>query len=889
MNADHKLRSGVFELSAISSENSTEIQHSLNNILQTDLSQILSEVFEEVCDENQRIKIETLDLDLGDIALHSFEADVKSKLKQELRLQLRRLIEIQAFSDNIKVEYDSNDQIITESLEFYLKNGFLPWNSYSDLHNESDLVRYLEQVIINNPVLIRELIRKEIEYKSSLNRLFQLFPSPDKWIDFCFQINSSSAIQRHKSKWKEILFFISKRLPSNIKSSLFRISGYNMIRVNSDKEQRIFFIEQIRELIIDLQKENSLTYNSIGKIVDVLEKHDNLKTHDENHHSEIKVLVNDAIDTIVRRTESESLVKKELSFSKLENFPADQVQRKKIIENYSFDNLIKLIAEREPFISRDLAELNNVLSRVNISGLKSEALKLALKEAIFKAVFRKVDFGEIIKLENILKEVFVILAPGNIPLQQQYIRNIIHLVTSDKGSQSLRKSIDNVSIDLNDGKLVTNAPNDIQHDFRMYLSTGVISRNNNFGGIYIDEKSTRISEIILIGFREYIMDLAQVFRSMTKPELITAFQRIEIDLEDEFKGEIIKRISKIMAPQVVLIAQSLLTVPESLLTESQKEIITSKILKDFELVNVQVNKWARESKKPVVINLKLDEFLSKFIQESRFEAIKFFKQIPTRTLNFIKQEVAPEALQQMLEELDILPENLFGFDIKNIKGLKEETSQTSSSSDQQESSDQEESRLQEKNRESDKNEIRKKSESGYPIDDQEIIKDPIFIKNAGIVLLAPYLTRLFDLTGLLGNKKEFSSNYHQEKACYLMHYLATGLEEGKEYMMTLNKLIAGIPLGVPFVENIVLDEKDKETADGLLKGVISNWTALKKSSPENLRGSFLLREGKLTHNDKFWDLRVEERGYDLLIDKVPWSFKVIRFPWMNKPIHVTWR
>ena len=71
--------------------------------------------------------------------------------------------------------------------------------------------------------------------------------------------------------------------------------------------------------------------------------------------------------------------------------------------------------------------------------------------------------------------------------------------------------------------------------------------------------------------------------------------------------------------------------------------------------------------------------------------------------------------------------------------------------------------------------------------------------------------------------------------------------------------------------------------------MIQHWTALRSTSPDALRGTFLARPGKLSRRpDGDWLLQVEPLSYDILLDQLPWGISMIQLPWMPQMLRVEW-
>lgn len=164
-----------------------------------------------------------------------------------------------------------------------------------------------------------------------------------------------------------------------------------------------------------------------------------------------------------------------------------------------------------------------------------------------------------------------------------------------------------------------------------------------------------------------------------------------------------------------------------------------------------------------------------------------------------------------------------------------------------------------------------------------------FIDNSGLVLLAPFLPRLFSMFELTEEGK-FKNRKAQIKGIFLTQYAVFGGDgEFPEYQMQLNKLLVNFKTGIPIPRKSNLTDDEKSTVDGMLEGVIQNWGRLGETSISGLREGFLRREGRLEEQEDNHLLTVESKGFDMLLDYVPWNFRTIKFSWMKKAIQVKWR
>lgn len=163
----------------------------------------------------------------------------------------------------------------------------------------------------------------------------------------------------------------------------------------------------------------------------------------------------------------------------------------------------------------------------------------------------------------------------------------------------------------------------------------------------------------------------------------------------------------------------------------------------------------------------------------------------------------------------------------------------------------------------------------------------MLVENAGLCLFAPYLDLFFSNLGYL-DKGRFKSAGHVCKGIFLLHYIVTGQCKAPEYLLSLNKLFCGIPPGTPVPREVRISKKERREADDLIRSVITNWTSLKNTSAEGLRGSFLCRKGIIRDHGAYLVLQVERKEYDILLNGVSWGYSIIKLPWMKKHIQVEW-
>lgn len=161
----------------------------------------------------------------------------------------------------------------------------------------------------------------------------------------------------------------------------------------------------------------------------------------------------------------------------------------------------------------------------------------------------------------------------------------------------------------------------------------------------------------------------------------------------------------------------------------------------------------------------------------------------------------------------------------------------------------------------------------------------IYIENAGLVLLHPFFPQFFSALKVV----EGSTVTEPERALCLLHFLATGQPIAPEYQLVLPKILCNQPLTSPVDTPVQLTITEQVEAEALLNAVINHWNVLKSTSIDGLRGTFILRAGKLTlRDDGDWLLQVENQSFDILLNQLPWGFGAVKLPWMTSMLWVEW-
>lgn len=162
--------------------------------------------------------------------------------------------------------------------------------------------------------------------------------------------------------------------------------------------------------------------------------------------------------------------------------------------------------------------------------------------------------------------------------------------------------------------------------------------------------------------------------------------------------------------------------------------------------------------------------------------------------------------------------------------------------------------------------------------------ESIFINNAGLVIVAPFLPILFARLHLA----EEGKMAQPATAVKLLYYLVTGADDAAEFELVLPKILCGIEISEVIDTDVILTVEQKTEADNLLSSAIEHWNILKNTSIDGLREAFLQREGKLSFQNDTWLLQVEQKPYDMLLQQIPWNINMLKLSWMNYMLRTEW-
>ncbi|HEY8207150.1 MAG TPA: contractile injection system tape measure protein [Myxococcaceae bacterium] len=167
--------------------------------------------------------------------------------------------------------------------------------------------------------------------------------------------------------------------------------------------------------------------------------------------------------------------------------------------------------------------------------------------------------------------------------------------------------------------------------------------------------------------------------------------------------------------------------------------------------------------------------------------------------------------------------------------------------------------------------------------------DEIYVDDAGLVILWPFLERFFVRIGLVQEEeRRFLGEGAAIQAVALLEALVTADPEPLELRVPLPKLLCGRELESGFALERPLAPEQLAEGDLLLTAAIDRARVLGELSIAGFRTTFLQRRGALSTRNGAWLLQVERQAPDALLDRFPWSWSWVKLPWMPDPLQVEW-
>ncbi|MFM9984369.1 MAG: contractile injection system tape measure protein [Flavobacteriales bacterium] len=165
--------------------------------------------------------------------------------------------------------------------------------------------------------------------------------------------------------------------------------------------------------------------------------------------------------------------------------------------------------------------------------------------------------------------------------------------------------------------------------------------------------------------------------------------------------------------------------------------------------------------------------------------------------------------------------------------------------------------------------------------------DMISVANAGLILIHPFIPTLLKKLNYT-NGIDFHLPEDKERALCMFSRLVSPQSDPLEYNLTLPKILCSYPLDHSPRLAWEPDRDEEAEIQSLFDAIRQQWLAMKNTSNDGLRTTFLQRSGSLIESEDFWNLKIEPTSIDILLQTLPWGMGYMKYPWMKKPIKIEW-
>lgn len=169
----HLIHEQVLDLQFSNQADAERWQAGAGSAFRQHILPLLDRYLNELCDTETMIRIDTLEINLGELNPQRLFPDFEEKAGRLLKEKLAEAIRMERYANNPeKVITKTHSQI--ELLRFYLRTASLPW--WADARNPGILKDSVEQLLRQQPAALLSLLRDAVEKEAHLKRLIYSLP-----------------------------------------------------------------------------------------------------------------------------------------------------------------------------------------------------------------------------------------------------------------------------------------------------------------------------------------------------------------------------------------------------------------------------------------------------------------------------------------------------------------------------------------------------------------------------------------------------------------------------------------------------------------------------------------------------------------------------------------
>jgi len=858
----HKIRTQSIEMNVSPKHDTFMLHRRCSDLLSGPLEKVMEEVCNDLIPRGIHLRLDTLTLDMGDVQLPVLERELPVRVREKLTSILSDLIQKENREGHSPIAEISPDKLEEELLIVYLRTGATPW--WCATEPDFSLEKLINRMATQTPDQLCQVLKTELQNPIYRKRLIL---QCSKQV-----IRGIAKVLNDNIENIEFEFWLSEKIGNSIGYSHEHVlSEYLKYLVPKEKLDRTW-----GEYLINLAvEENPSSLESIPGIIDEaptnyrtnLEKvwykylsetgkvAEKRKVRDEEIEamqvSELWLMPSKEVEANIRSLNREKLISF-LTYNLVHGIGTiDWIER---IDDKKLEEIV-LALKSQNVDSREVTFLIPLLERVRIPGIAFHSLRKSIwKAALLNAIPNRdtsnffLSALELISIESgkSLDEIVVLvsLTLNETPEKNDYAESYLRQLTGENKVEA-----------KSDNKELTVFPPDVEVDALIADFQQAVKHSN------LEVVEQLIRKILLLR-----SSINKKHRENLQNTLCgNTFENIIQHLDHSRLMSLADFLDSENAGKLIPVIPDFLTVCSVYEENFAKDQVSGAFV-------IQVKAWLWQSiwlaKESINEVRWVREHLEKIASFSRVShdkvAIRFSKITSILTSEgFTFSSAFNSAMSELekskqFEELNHKNELDISINLNNQELEWDQKLTMTLAGDFMEEH------------------FKNDPEQEY------------FIQNSGLILLASFLPAFFRNVGLLNESKAFTDENSRIRAIHLSQFLLTGASQPPEHLLTLNKVICGLPLYEPIPTRLSISEEEKKEAAELLTSVIANWSVLKNTSIDGFRTSFLQRPGKLSRIEDGWKLQVEERPYDMLLDQLPWGINICTLPWNDYLIYTEW-
>lgn len=174
MDQQHLIDRAVFNTTFVGSAALAEQRHEMDDFLRRQVLSVIEEVFDQQTEGPENIlRIDRLEIDLGEITLEDFRQQLPARLRERLRAALHEQRHLATTRLPAAARLTDRQGSLMQELRFFLEHGFLPW--YSRPRDNEMIAAEFERILRHAPQDLVHLLAQRQDRPRILERLQKQF------------------------------------------------------------------------------------------------------------------------------------------------------------------------------------------------------------------------------------------------------------------------------------------------------------------------------------------------------------------------------------------------------------------------------------------------------------------------------------------------------------------------------------------------------------------------------------------------------------------------------------------------------------------------------------------------------------------------------------------